>query len=52
MKNIRWTEVLTLYEGKCTIFCGSNVALVPKCLSIQGIETEQEPLVAQCAVES
>ena len=50
MNNIRWTEALSLYEGKCTIFCASNVALVPDRLSIQAIETEQELFVARSAV--
>jgi hypothetical protein len=50
MNNIRWTEALNLYEGKCTIFCASNFALVPDRLSIQAIETEQELFVARWAV--
>jgi hypothetical protein len=49
MNNIRWTEALSLYEGKCTISCASNVALVPDRLSIQAIETEQELFVARLA---
>ncbi|KZN94006.1 hypothetical protein EN45_041940 [Penicillium chrysogenum] len=45
MNNIRWTEALSLCEGKSTIFCASNVALVPDRLStqaIQAIQAEQE----------
>ena len=49
MNNIRWTEALSLYEGKCTISYTSNVALVLDRLSIQAIETEQELFVARLA---
>lgn len=36
---------------KNTIFCASNVVLVPSCLSIQRIEARQEPLVDRWAEE-
>jgi hypothetical protein len=49
MNNIRCAEALSLYEGKNTIFCASNVVLVQNCLSMQGIETRQEPLVDRWA---
>jgi hypothetical protein len=49
MNNIRWTEALSLCEGKSALFCASNVALAPNRVSIQAIEAEQE-LIARPAV--
>ena len=52
LHNIRWAEALSLCEGKSTIFCASNVELVPDRSSIQAIqaiEAEQQ-LIARPAV--
>ena len=52
LHNIRWTEALSLCEGKGTIFCASNVALVPDRLSIQAIQATQaeQELIARPAI--
>lgn len=49
MNNIRWTGALSLCEGKITIFCANNVALVPDRLSMRPIKTKKE-LGARSAV--
>lgn len=50
--NIRWTEALRLCEGKSTIFCASNVELVPDRSSIQAIQAIQaeQELIARPAI--